>query len=107
MSDYCKTGQREILIEYVLLENINDSPKHADELASYLSGLSVKVNLIPYNSQSRSRFSPPALGVQETFMQQMRSHGYQVLLRHHKGRQIMAACGQLGNISQRKLLCVK
>ncbi len=104
MQDYCKTGQREILIEYVLLENINDGLEHANALAAYLSGLSVKVNLIPYNSQSRSRFSPPALGVQEAFMQQMRSHGYQVLLRHHKGRSIMAACGQLGNRSHRKLL---
>ncbi|MBS0614932.1 MAG: 23S rRNA (adenine(2503)-C(2))-methyltransferase RlmN [Verrucomicrobia bacterium] len=104
MLDYCAEGSREILIEYVLLENINDGLEHANLLAVYLSGLSVKVNLIPYNSQSRSRFSPPKIEIQEAFMQQMRKHGYQVLLRHHKGREIMAACGQLGNISQRRLL---
>lgn len=102
MHDYCLRGSREILIEYVLLENVNDSLDHADQLAAYLSGLQVKVNLIPYNAQSRSRFAPPQMSVQEAFMQRMRVHGYQVLLRHHKGRQIMAACGQLGNILQRR-----
>ncbi len=94
---YVTTGRREILIEYVLLKDLNDGLDHADLLADYLEGLPVKVNLIPYNAQRRTRFSPPELEQQEVFFQRLKEKKYQVLLRHHKGRGIMAACGQLGN----------
>jgi 23S rRNA (adenine2503-C2)-methyltransferase len=98
MSAYCAHPRRQILIEYVLLHGINDTPEDADTLANYLAGLKVKINLIPYNAQSCHRFLPPPLETQEVFKQRLRSKGYRVLLRHHKGRQIMAACGQLGNL---------
>ncbi len=88
---------REILVEYVLLKDLNDGMEHADLLADYLKGLPVRVNLIPYNSQRKSRYAPPDEERQNAFFQRVRSHGFQVLLRHHKGRSIMAACGQLGN----------
>lgn len=94
---YVKGGKREILIEYVLLKDLNDGLEHADLLADYLEGLPVRVNLIPYNAQRRTRFAPPELEQQEAFSKRLREHNYQVLLRHHKGRGIMAACGQLGN----------
>lgn len=97
MAEYCSHPRREILIEYVLLKDINDSSESAEMLADYLQGLRVKVNLIPYNSQKKSRFSAPDESTQEAFTQVLRKRGYQVLLRHHKGRGIMAACGQLGN----------
>lgn len=100
--EYCRHPRREILIEYVLLKDLNDSLECADYLASYLEGLKVKVNLIPYNSQRKSRFQPPEEEVQEAFAKRMFEKGYQVLLRRHKGRGIMAACGQLGNKEIRK-----
>lgn len=93
---YVQGDRRQILIEYVLLKDLNDALEHADLLAEYLTGLPVKVNLIPYNSQRKSRFSPPDIEQQEAFFQQLRKHNLQVLLRRHKGRTIMAACGQLG-----------
>jgi len=96
MVEYLRHPRREILAEYVLLEGINDSVKCANLLADYLTGLRVKVNLIPYNSQKKSRFSPPAQEAQEAFLANMRLRGFQTLLRRHKGRGIMAACGQLG-----------
>jgi len=99
MEAYCAHPRRLIFAEYVLLKGVNDSLENADELAHYLSGLSVKVNLIPYNPQSRDRFAPPELEVQEAFTERLRLQGYQVLLRRHKGRAIMAACGQLGNLT--------
>ncbi len=95
-------GKREILVEYVLLKDLNDGLEHADLLAEYLKGLPVKVNLIPYNSQRRSRFSPPEIEKQGAFFERLREKKYQVLLRRHKGRGIMAACGQLGNKEIRK-----
>ncbi len=100
--DYCQHPRREILIEYVLLKELNDSLECADQLADFLQGLKVKVNLIPYNAQRKSRFQPPEEEVQESFAKRLFEKGYQVLLRRHKGRNIMAACGQLGNKDQRK-----
>ena len=58
----------------------------ADLLAEYLKGLRVKVNLIPYNPQRRDRFAPPEEQQREAFLQRMRAHGYQTLLRGTKGR---------------------
>lgn len=102
MIAYCAHPRREILIEYVLLKDINDSAECALELGRFLEDLRVKINLIPYNSQRKSRFAAPEPSVQEAFMLKLRSIGYHVLLRNHKGREIMAACGQLGN----RLQCV-
>ena len=104
MQEYCKHPRRQILAEYVLIEGVNDSLSCAELLADYLQGLRVKVNLIPYNSQSRDRFSAPVVEVREAFLCKMRERGYQTLLRGSKGQNIMAACGQLGNKEQRKKL---
>ena len=104
MLEYCAHPRREILAEYVLLKGINDSLLCADQLAEYLAGLRVKVNLIPYNPQTRDRFSPPEEEQRELFLKRMREHGYQTLLRGTKGQKIMAACGQLGNVEVRRAL---
>ena len=104
MLKYCEHPRREILVEYVLLEGINDSLESADELAEYLRGIRVKVNLIPYNPQRRDRFAPPVMEQRVLFLQRMRAAGYHTLLRGTKGQQIMAACGQLGNVEMRKSL---
>ena len=104
MLEYCRHPRREIFVEYVLLKGINDSLEAADQLAEYLRGLKVKVNLIPYNPQTRDRFEPPEEAQREAFLKRMREHGYQVMLRGTKGQQIMAACGQLGNVGVRKEL---
>ncbi len=102
MKAYCAHPRRTIFIEYVLLKGINDSLAAADELADYLEGLRVKVNLIPYNPQRRDRFAPPEEETVKIFFTALRQKGYHVLIRYPKGQQIMAACGQLGNLRRRK-----
>lgn len=102
MNRYCVQTGREILIAYVLLKEQNDSLEHADQLADYLSGLKVKVNLIPYNSQSCERFSSPEEDVLNAFAKRLREKGYYTLVRVTKGKSIMAACGQLGNVKIRQ-----
>ncbi len=97
MRAYCCHPRREILIEYVLIDQINSQPEHADQLADYLTDLRVRVNLIPYNPQSNDRFSPPKDEEIEIFMKKLRGRGLTTLIRHPKGQGIMAACGQLGN----------
>lgn len=104
MSDYCAMTGRQILIAYVLFRGENDSLDHADRLAEYLRGLNVKVNLIPYNPQTRSRYQAPDLSTMDTFAERLRGHGYRTLLRLTKGQGIMAACGQLGNVQLRRSL---
>ena len=89
--------QQEVLIAYVLLEGVNDSIMHAEELLRFVDGLAVKINLISYNSQRMGRFRPPSLEVEEQFAARIRKEGYRVLLRRTKGEKIMAGCGQLGN----------
>lgn len=96
MERYCQHPRRTILIEYVLLDGITDSLTAADQLADYLEGLRVKVNVIPYNPQRKDRFAPPPLDRMEAFVAHLRARGYQTLLRLPKGQPIMAACGQLG-----------
>lgn len=96
MEEYLQHPRREILIEYVLIEDRNDSIEDADSLASYLQGLKVKINLIPYNPQNRSVFKAPAKEKIDLFFERLKAKGFPVLLRTTKGDKIMAACGQLG-----------
>ena len=103
MQAYCAHPRREIFIEYVLMKGINDSLTDADQLALYLEGLRVKVNLIPYNPQRRDRFLPSDEEQREAFLQRLRDKGFHTLLRGTKGQKIMAACGQLGNVEMRRL----
>jgi 23S rRNA (adenine2503-C2)-methyltransferase len=104
MQSYCQHPRREIFIEYVLIKGITDSLEAADELARYLEGLRVKVNLIPYNPQRRDRFESPDESQRQAFLARMRQRGYHTLLRGTKGQKIMAACGQLGDAELRREL---
>jgi 23S rRNA (adenine2503-C2)-methyltransferase len=85
-----------IFVEYVLMEGVNDRAEHADELAGFLSPLRVKVNLIPCNPRSDGPFRPPAPGAAEGFRERLTRHKIFVRGRAIKGRNVMAACGQLG-----------
>ncbi len=101
MQTYCQSTGRQILVAYVLLHEQNDTLAHADRLAAYLRGLNVKINLIPYNPQTRDRFAASLPDVVDAFALRLRHHGYRTLLRGTKGQGIMAACGQLGNVKLR------
>lgn len=107
MEAYCRHPRRRILAEYILIAGKTDSLEDADELAEYLRNLRLTVNLIPYNPQSRDCFSPPSAEQINAFAARMRAHGYLTFVRGTKGQQIMAACGQLGNIKLRKALSRK
>lgn len=104
MQAFCRQTNREILVAYVLIHGENDTVEHADRLASYLKGLPVKINLIPYNPQSHDRYQAPSPESIDAFNARLRGHGYFTLLRQTKGQPIMAACGQLGNLALRAQL---
>ncbi len=90
-------GQK-ITIEYCLVRGINDSYNCAAILASLLQCLKgrVKVNLIPYNENPVLPFQAPAIECLERFQGYLVEKGILAFIRKSKGRDILAACGQLG-----------
>jgi 23S rRNA (adenine2503-C2)-methyltransferase len=88
-----KTGDR-ITIEYLLLRGVNEGTEHARALASWLRGLHVFVNLIPYN-EGDEFFRPPFPEKVMHFQKILEEKGMNVEVRRSRGGDIAAACGQL------------
>jgi 23S rRNA (adenine2503-C2)-methyltransferase len=83
--------------EYVMLAGINDSDEHARQLANLLNRheLSAKVNLIPHNPADPLPYQPSAPERVELFREILESKGVHAFVRKPRGRDILAACGQL------------
>ncbi len=89
------TGSR-VTFEYVLLKDLTDSLEDAKRLVELTSGFPCKVNLIPYNGDPSLENRSPSAKVIEGFHDYMKkNHPYAITLRHNRGRDILAACGQL------------
>ncbi len=86
---------RRITFEYVLLEGVNDSIADAHKLVGLLSGLSAKVNLIPFNPYEGAEFDPPSEETVLAFQDYLVEAGIKTFIRKSKGGDAMAACGQL------------
>ena len=89
---------REITYEYVLLGGFNDTPRHADRLASRLRGRRATVNLIPYNVTGEGRDDPfrrPHRGDVDRFAEALGGAGVVATVRWSRGHDGDAACGQL------------
>lgn len=86
-----------IMVEYVLIPGVNDATEHARELAAYIRPVRCSVNVIPYNPRKDSPWPAPTEDSVASFMQILQSEGIFCKRRVTKGRDLMAACGQLGN----------
>jgi 23S rRNA (adenine2503-C2)-methyltransferase len=89
-----------IMIEYIMLQGINDGDDDADALLDYLQGIPACINLIPYNPVSHAlpwRASPRER--RDAFAQRLRLAGYFTTIRYSMGTDIQAACGQLATQS--------
>jgi 23S rRNA (adenine2503-C2)-methyltransferase len=84
-----------VTFEYVLLGGVNDTPAHARALARRLGGQRVKVNLIPLNAAPEIPFKAPAPEAADAFGAALAAAGVTVSVRRPRGRDILAACGQL------------
>lgn len=91
-----KPGHR-FTFEYVMLEGINDTDQHARQLANLLNRheLRAKVNLIPHNPAEPLPYHPSPPDRVETFREILESKGIHTFVRRPRGRDILAACGQL------------
>ena len=94
---YCNTKKRILTFEYILIENINDMPDQARELAVLCRRLNAraKVNLIPYNPVDGLAWKRPSTERCKSFQAALKKHGIAATLRMEKGTDINAACGQL------------
>jgi 23S rRNA (adenine2503-C2)-methyltransferase len=90
-----------ITFEYVLLEEVNDTPEDARRLVRLLTGIKAKVNLLPLNEAAGIPFRRPSDKRVNTFARILAEHGVTVSVRKSRGRDIRAACGQLITESSR------
>lgn len=86
---------RQILIEYILFKGINDSASDAACLANELSGCNCKINLIPYNENPDLPYKQSSQKTTKKFMDILCKAGLLTIIRHSRGSDISAACGQL------------
>lgn len=89
---------RRLTFEYVLLSGVNDRDEDALRLVKLLSGIKCKVNLIPFNEFPGSRFRRPPDRDVLRFQSTLRQAGIDVFIRKSRGRDVLGACGQLGNL---------
>ena len=92
---------RRITFEYVMLKDINDSPADARALVRLISGIPAKINLIPFNPWPGSPYVCSDDAVIRNFADIVLNAGYASPIRTPRGRDILAACGQLKSASQK------
>jgi len=98
--DACKRylqgdNRRKVTIEYVMLEGVNDSPKHARSLIKVLQGIPCKVNLIPFNPFPETQYCRSSANTVDRFRDILIKGGLITITRRTRGDDIDAACGQL------------
>jgi 23S rRNA (adenine2503-C2)-methyltransferase len=95
------SNARRITFEYVMLHGINDTPADARELVRLIAGMPAKVNLIPFNPWPGSAYETSTPAAIERFAAIVMEAGFASPVRSPRGRDILAACGQLRTESRR------
>jgi 23S rRNA (adenine2503-C2)-methyltransferase len=95
------SDMRRITFEYVMLKGVNDADEQARELVKLLNGIPCKINIIPFNTWPGSGFECSEPARIESFAAILEKAGIEAPIRRPRGRDILAACGQLKSESQR------
>ncbi|MFS8045310.1 23S rRNA (adenine(2503)-C(2))-methyltransferase RlmN [Rhizobium sp. BR 314] len=95
------SNARRITFEYVMLKGVNDSLEDAKGLIQLLKGVPAKINLIPFNPWPGTNYQCSDWEQIEKFADFINSAGYASPIRTPRGRDILAACGQLKSESER------
>ena len=96
------SNARRITFEYVMLKGVNDSEADARELVRLIAGIPGKVNLIPFNPWPGSAYEPSTRAALDRFANIVMDAGFSAPVRTPRGRDILAACGQLRTESRRE-----
>jgi hypothetical protein len=105
--EFPRYSQAAFCVEYVLIPGVNDSDAHCDEVCAFLRDVRCSLNVIPYNPRRNSPWPAPDEADVERFVARAVANGQFTKRRGTKGRNVMAACGQLGNerIRNRRVVC--
>ncbi|MFN8482105.1 MAG: 23S rRNA (adenine(2503)-C(2))-methyltransferase RlmN [Anaerolineae bacterium] len=93
--DYVSRTGRRLTVEWVLIQNVNDTPQQAEALADLLSGMLVHVNLIPLNPTAGYDGETPTPARSLRFRDILAARGVPTTLRMRRGIDVQAGCGQL------------
>jgi 23S rRNA (adenine2503-C2)-methyltransferase len=95
--NYAQVANRRVMVEYLLLDQVNDSLVQAEELADFLADFPknlLVINLLTYNPGA-GQFRPSQAKVRRHFANILQRHGYKVTERNSLGQEVIGACGQL------------
>ena len=95
------TNAKRITFEYVMLKGVNDSLADAKALVKLLKGIPAKINLIPFNPWPGTRYECSDWEQIEKFSELIFNAGYSSPVRTPRGRDILAACGQLKSATEK------
>ncbi|MCF8504620.1 MAG: 23S rRNA (adenine(2503)-C(2))-methyltransferase RlmN [Caulobacter sp.] len=95
------SNARRVTFEYVMLKGVNDTPAEAKALVQLLKGIPAKINLIPFNPWPGTDYECSDWGTIESFAAILNRAGYSSPIRTPRGRDILAACGQLKSESEK------
>ncbi|WP_374469375.1 23S rRNA (adenine(2503)-C(2))-methyltransferase RlmN [Phenylobacterium sp.] len=95
------SNSKRVTFEYVMLKGVNDSPAEAKALVQLLKGIPAKINLIPFNKWPGSEYECSDWKTIEAFAAILNRAGYASPIRTPRGRDILAACGQLKSESEK------
>ena len=96
MRHYQRATGRKITIEYLLIDQLTDTPSQATELARLIRGVPSVVNVIPFNYvDTEQGFRRPSRERVKAFKAELKKRGVNVTERIERGHDIAAACGQL------------
>jgi 23S rRNA (adenine2503-C2)-methyltransferase len=95
------SNARRVTFEYVMLRGVNDSPAEARALVRLLAGVPAKINLIPFNPWPGAPYECSDRRTIEAFADIVNRAGYASPIRTPRGRDILAACGQLRSQSEK------
>jgi len=95
------SNARRITFEYVMLKGVNDSLDDARQLVKLLKGIPAKINLIPFNPWPGTAYECSDWAQIEKFSEYVFNAGYSSPVRTPRGRDILAACGQLKSETER------
>jgi 23S rRNA (adenine2503-C2)-methyltransferase len=95
------SNAKRITFEYVMLKDVNDKPEDAKALVKLLKGIPAKINLIPFNPWPGTKYECSDWDTIEKFSEIVFRAGYASPVRTPRGRDILAACGQLKSETQK------
>jgi 23S rRNA (adenine2503-C2)-methyltransferase len=96
------SNAKRVTFEYVMLKGVNDSPTDARALVKLLAGIPAKINLIPFNPWPGTEYECSSWSTIEAFAAILNRAGYASPIRTPRGRDILAACGQLKSESEKQ-----